>query len=156
MAPNPATEKVEEERSHLITLPSISRSKDGGVIHGISEKFAANPVTGTRPKTVSIAASPMRSGFGPQLPLSFHSGAGNGLFGRGWSLPLPSITRKTHMGRPCYLDEKEFDVSILSGAKDSMPVLKKNANGKWIHNRKGDPVINDDDRDGYPVFWRIV
>jgi hypothetical protein len=48
--------------------------------------------------TVPIATSPERSGFGPQLSLSYDSGAGNGPFGFGWNLSLPSITRKTDKG----------------------------------------------------------
>ncbi len=51
----------------------MSLPKGGGAIRGIGEKFAANP----------IATSPGRSGFGPQLPLSYDSGAGNSPFGFG-------------------------------------------------------------------------
>ena len=61
--------------------PSISLPKGGGAIRGIGEKFAANPVTGTGSLTVPIATSPGRSVFGPQLSLSYDSGAGNGPFG---------------------------------------------------------------------------
>ena len=60
--------------------------------------------------TVPIATSPGRSGFGPQLSLSYDSGAGNGPFGFGWSLSLPSITRKTDKGLPRYQDADESDV----------------------------------------------
>jgi hypothetical protein len=84
--------------SHQTRAPSISLPKGGGAIRGIGEKFAANPVTGTGSMTVPIAVSPGRSGLGPQLSLSYDSGAGNGPFGFGWSLTLPSITRKTD---PC-------------------------------------------------------
>jgi hypothetical protein len=52
--------------------------KGGGAIRGIGEKFAANPVTGTGSMSVPIATSPGRSGFEPQLALSYDSGAGNG------------------------------------------------------------------------------
>lgn len=45
-----------------ITLP-----KGGGAIHGIGEKFTANPVTGTDSMSVPLAVSPGRAGFGPQL-----------------------------------------------------------------------------------------
>src|SRR5881275_2914135 len=84
--------------------PSISLPKGGGAIRGIGEKFAANPVTGTGSMSVPIATSPGRSGFGPQLSLSYDSGAGNGPFGLGWNLPLPAITRKTDKGLPKYQD----------------------------------------------------
>lgn len=90
----------------------------------MGEKFAANPVTGTGSMTVPIATSPGRSGFGPQLSLSYDSGAGNGPFGFGWSLSLPAITRKTDKGLPQYNDAEESDVYILSGAEDLVPVLQ--------------------------------
>src|SRR5262249_133398 len=98
--------------------PTISLPKGGGAIPGIGAKFAANPVRGTGSMSVPIATSPGRSGFGPQLSLSYDSGAGNGPFGFGWSLSLPSITRKTDKGLPQYLDTMNSDVFILSGAED--------------------------------------
>lgn len=103
--------------------PAIQLPKGGGAIRGIGEKFAANPVTGTGSMTVPIATSPGRSGFGPQLSLSYDSGAGNGPFGLGWNLSLPSITRKTDKGLPKYQDAEESDVFILSGAEDLVPEL---------------------------------
>lgn len=77
-------------RSLAVTAPPISLPK-GGAIRGISEKFGANPVTGTGSMMVPIAASPGRSGFGPQLILSYDSGSGKGPFGFGRSLSLPAI-----------------------------------------------------------------
>ncbi|MCC6916988.1 SpvB/TcaC N-terminal domain-containing protein [Nitrosomonas sp.] len=110
--------------SPLSSPPQINLPKGGGAIHGIGEKFAANPVTGTGSMTIPIATSPGRSGFGPQLALSYDSGSGNGPFGFGWSLSLPSITRKTDKGLPQYLDAVDSDVFILSGAEDLVPVLQ--------------------------------
>src|SRR3989449_6723277 len=104
--------------------PAISLPKGGGAIRGIGEKFAANPVTGTGSMSVPIATSPGRSGFGPQLSLTYDSGAGNGPFGFGWSLSLPAITRKTDKGLPQYWDAEESDVFILSGSEDLVPVLR--------------------------------
>jgi hypothetical protein len=90
----------------------------------MGEKFAANPVTGTGSMSVLIATSPWRSGFGPQLSLSYDSGAGNGPFGFGWSLSIPAITRKTDKGLPRYRDAEESNVFVLSGAEDLVPVLR--------------------------------
>src|SRR5438552_575365 len=112
------------QASFPAAAPVIALPKGGGAIRGIGEKFAANPVTGTGTMTVPIATSPGRAGFGPQLSLSYDSGAGNGLFGFGWSLSLPSITRKTDKGLPQYRDAEESDVYILSGAEDLVPVLR--------------------------------
>ncbi len=106
-------------------LPSIALPKGGGAIRGIGEKFAANPVTGTGSLTIPIATSAGRSGFGPQLMLSYDSGAGNGPFGFGWHISLPAITRKTDKGLPQYQDESESDVFLLSGSEDLVPLLQK-------------------------------
>ena len=109
--------------SFTASSPKIELPKGGGAIRGIGEKFAANPVTGTGSTTVPIATSSGRSGFGPQLSLAYDSGAGNGPFGFGWNLSLPSITRKTDKGLPQYMDETDSDEFILSGAEDLVPVL---------------------------------
>src|SRR5262245_64483225 len=110
------------QNGSLIQAPAITLPKGGGAIRGIGEKFAANPVTGSGSMTLPIATSPGRSGFGPQLSLSYDSGSGNGPFGFGWSLSLPSITRKTDKGLPRYFDggenQRDSDVFILSGAED--------------------------------------
>src|SRR5215831_1491887 len=113
-----------------LSAPVISLPKGGGAIRGMGEKFAANPVTGTGSMTVPIALSQGRSGFGPQLALSYDSGGGNGPFGFGWNLSLPAITRKTDKGLPRYNDLEESDVFILSGAEDLVPVLVKR-NESW-------------------------
>lgn len=111
--------------------PAISLPKGGGAIRGIGEKFAANPVTGAGTLSVPIFTSPGRSGFGPQLALSYDSGSGNGPFGVGWQMSVPQITRKTDKGLPRYHDAAEADVFLLSGAEDLVPVLEENG-GSWI------------------------
>jgi RHS repeat-associated protein len=117
------------DKQFAVVAPQLTLPKGGGAIRGIGEKFAANPVTGTGSLTVPIYASPGRSGFGPQLSLSYDSGRGNSPFGFGWSLDLPSITRKTDKGLPQYNDNEESDTFILSGAEDLVPSLVKTESG---------------------------
>ena len=162
--------KPEPSSTRHDLLPTISLPKGGGAIRGIGEKFAANPVTGTGTMTVPIATSPGRSGFGPQLSLSYDSGAGNGPFGLGWNLSLPTITRKTDKGLPRYQDTQDSDVFILSGAEDLVPVLKetlppRTVNGTSFHIHRYRPrieglfaqierwtnTVRPDD-----VFWRSI
>jgi hypothetical protein len=131
MMASPETTTTSPATDEKQAAPSISLPKGGGAIRGLGEKFAANPVTGTGAMSVPIAISTGRSGFGPQLALSYNSGAGNGPFGFGWSLSLPSITRKTDKGLPQYNDAAESDVFILSGAEDLVPVLKQQGND-WV------------------------
>jgi RHS repeat-associated protein len=140
-----------QERAPSTGAPSISLPKGGGAIRGIGEKFAANPVTGTGSMSVPIATSPGRGGFGPQLSLTYDSGAGNGPFGFGWGLALPAITRKTDKGLPQYFDAEESDVFLLSGAEDLVPVFKKDASGDWIKNAQGRFVFDEVTIDGYRV-----
>ncbi|MEV6409492.1 SpvB/TcaC N-terminal domain-containing protein [Streptomyces bobili] len=131
----------EAQGSAVLAPPSISLPKGGGAVRGLGEKFAANPVTGTGAMTVPIATSTGRSGFGPQLALSYNSDAGNGPFGFGWSLALPSITRKTDKGLPQYRDADESDVYILSGVEDLVPVLRPD----------GTRFVDDTSAPGYVV-----
>src|SRR5215212_2592951 len=128
-------------------VPAISLPKGGGAIRGMGEKFAANPVTGTGSLSVPIYTSPGRSGFGPQLSLSYDSGAGNGPFGLGWNLSLPSVTRKTDKGLPKYQDADESDVFILSGAEDLVSVLVEE-NGQW---KPPKPVVRTVDSVRYSI-----
>jgi RHS repeat-associated protein len=140
MAP-PATSQSRSDSEQKLAAPSISLPKGGGAIRGMGEKFAANPVTGTGSMSVPIATSPGRSGFGPQLSLSYDSGSGNGPFGFGWSLSIPTITRKTDRGLPEYRDAEESDVYILSGAEDLVPVLLPD----------GKPFKDDTSAPGYVI-----
>jgi RHS repeat-associated protein len=149
-----------------LAAPPISLPKGGGAIRGMGEKFAANPVTGTSSMSVPIATSPGRSGFGPQLELAYDSGAANGPFGFGWSLSLPSITRKTDKGLPQYRDAEDSDVFTLSGAEDLVPVYRqdpdgtwvarhpgfwRDADGFWVRDASGRLVVHEDQLDGYLV-----
>jgi RHS repeat-associated protein len=124
------------------TPPTLSLPKGGGAIQGIGEKFSVNAATGTGGMTIPIAVSPGRSGFGPQLALSYDSGSGNGPFGFGWSLSLPQITRKTDKGLPQYRDDEESDVFILSGAEDLVPTLAFDGTAwkRVVHERTVDGI----------------
>lgn len=101
---------------------ALSLPKGGGAIKGIGETFQANLFSGTGNYSIPLALSPGRAGFGPKLALEYSSGNGNGLFGLGWQLGIPRITRKTEKGLPRY---DETDVFVMSGAEDLVRCLKK-------------------------------
>jgi len=107
--------------SQVISLP-----QGGGALKGIGEKFSPDLHTGTGNFTIPIALPSGRNGFQPQLSLVYSTGNGNGLFGLGWNLSVPGVTRKTSKGIPRYQDyEKELkkrDTFILSGTEDLVPV----------------------------------
>ncbi|MDJ0532076.1 MAG: SpvB/TcaC N-terminal domain-containing protein [Xenococcaceae cyanobacterium MO_207.B15] len=114
-------ETGDRDRGYVSAPPAVSLPKGGGAIAGIGEKFSMNPVTGTGSLSIPIFVSPGRSGFSPQLALSYDSGAGNSAFGLGWSLGVPAVTRKTQKGLPQYRDAEDSDIFLLSGAEDLVP-----------------------------------
>lgn len=122
-ATDQSREALSSEPSFSVVAPPVELPKGGGAIRGIGEKFAANPATGTGGVSVPIATTPGRSGFGPKLTLTYDSGAGNGVFGFGWSLDIPQIARSTAQGLPRYDDAQESDDFLLSGAEDLVPVV---------------------------------
>jgi hypothetical protein len=104
----------------IIALP-----KGGGAQHGLGEKFAPDLHTGTGNFTVPIAIPPGRNGFQPQLNLVYSTGRGNGLFGTGWALSIPGVTRKISpipRYRDHDADPSKRDVFILSGLEDLVAV----------------------------------
>jgi RHS repeat-associated protein len=105
-------------------------------------------MTGTSSLAVPIAVSSGRSGFTPQLSLTYDSGSGNGQFGVGWTLSLPQITRKTDKGLPKYRDGEDSDVFILSGSEDLVPCLGFCSEEREWRER-------EEERDGFSIrFYR--
>jgi RHS repeat-associated protein len=109
-----------------VGAPSVSLPKGGGAIQGIGEKVSANPVTGSASVSLPLPLSPGRGGFTPALSLSYDSGSGNGPFGLGWRLSIPSIRRKTDKGLPRYTDADTF---VISDAEDLVPLLVESNDG---------------------------
>jgi RHS repeat-associated protein len=97
----------------------IGLPQGGGALSGLGEKFSPDLHTGTGNLTVPLAVPPGRRGFQPKLDLGYSTGNGNGLFGLGWSLSVPSVVRKTDLGVPRYDTD---DVFVLSGQEDLVPI----------------------------------
>lgn len=97
-----------------ITLP-----KGGGEIKGMGETFSPDLHTGTGNFSIPLSLPPGRNGFQPEIGLVYSTGNGNGCFGLGWQLNIPSVSRKTTKGIPRYQGEDTF---LLSGAEDLIPV----------------------------------
>lgn len=104
----------------------LSLPKGGGALKGIGEKFQPDPHTGTGNFSIPIAVPSGRNGFQPELSINYSTGNGNGSFGLGWQLSIPNVMRKTSKGIPKYRDNvnnpEEWDIFILSGAEDLVPV----------------------------------
>ena len=81
------------ETENKIHTPSISLPKGGGAVKGIGETFQPNAFSGTGSYSIPIPLTPAR-GLEPQLHLSYGSGDGNSVFGMGFWLSAPKISRK--------------------------------------------------------------
>jgi RHS repeat-associated protein len=121
-ADNGSSDKTANATGSL-QAPSISLPKGGGALRGIGEKFSVNPSNGSASMSVPLFTTPSRAKFHPQLMISYDSASGNGAFGLGWKLSIPSITRKTDKGLPQYRDAEDSDIFILSDAEDLVPAF---------------------------------
>ncbi len=141
-------------KSYAIEIPSISLPKGGGAIKGIDQKFSVNAVNGTSSFSIPLPISKAR-GAVPQLNISYNSGGGNGIFGLGWSLSLPSIKRKTDKKLPEYNDYIDSDVYLLSEAEDLVPEFERDTTsgneGKFIPEGDGFKIKEDTSVFGWTI-----
>ncbi len=110
-----------------ITPQQLNLPKGGGAIEGIGEQFQPDYFTGTAALSIPIATSPCRN-ITPDLSISYSSAAGNGTFGLGWGIAVPSISRKTSKGIPRYTNN---DIFVLSGADDLVPEATSTLEGNY-------------------------
>ncbi len=105
--------------------PQISLPAGGGAIRSSGETFSVNTFTGTAQFAIPIALSPARSDVQPQLQLDYSAATGNGPFGQGFSLSVPSVACRTEKGLPTYNDHGESpDVFVLSSTEELVPVIE--------------------------------
>lgn len=103
-----------------INIPQIGLPKGGGAIKGIGETFQPTPFTGTASFSIPINTPTARE-LSPDLSLSYGSGTSQGVFGMGFGLSVPNITRRTERRLPDYSDADEF---VLSDAAYLVPALE--------------------------------
>ena len=89
-------------KPQVISLPS-----GPGSLEGLGETFEPDLSTGTSSFPVKFTAAPGRAGLQPNLELAYNGGNGNGPWGMGWQLSIPSIQRRTENGLPSYDDTKD-------------------------------------------------
>jgi RHS repeat-associated protein len=109
----------------------LALPKGGGAISGLGESFSPDLFTGTGNYAVPIPLPPGRRGLHPQLSLGYSTGNGNGVFGLGWGLNTPGVSRKTSKGVPRYGETSDGtapDVFLLSGTEDLVLLTDTAAN----------------------------
>jgi hypothetical protein len=148
---SPFTGKV---NTPSVQVPQINLPKGGGAIKSIDEKFSVNAANGTATFSLPLPLSEAR-GFSAAVELSYNSGAGNGVFGLGWSLSVPSIKRKTEKELPQYIDAIDSDTYILSGREDLVPEYKTDNSGNFLKDGDGHYILNDFDVTFSGIVYRV-
>lgn len=104
---------------HRVALADDAKSKSGvqpqviklptgpGSLDGLGASFEPNLNTGTASYPVKFDVPPGRSGFQPELTLSYDGGNASGPWGLGWKLNVASICRYTDQGLPSYVDSQD-------------------------------------------------
>lgn len=96
---------MNEHAALPVTPPALP--KGGGAIQGSGNGLGAIGSHGTASCEIPLPVSPGR-GYAPALALRYSSAQGNGVFGLGWKLSLPLISRRTQLGVPAYTRDDLF------------------------------------------------
>ncbi len=86
----------------ILTLP-----KGGGAVSDLGETFDVDLNTGTGSFALALALPSGPNGIGPRLNLRYHSAAGNGPFGIGWTFGELCVARNTEASIPTYAPGEE-------------------------------------------------
>lgn len=105
MAKNPGTAE------NVLSLP-----KGGGAQRGLGSTFETDLNTGTGGYSIPIEVPAGPNAIQPRIVIRYHSAAGNGEFGMGWTLGQVGIARKTDGRIPTYAPDD--DAFVLLGVED--------------------------------------
>jgi hypothetical protein len=94
-----------------VSAQVLSLPTGRGAMRGMGETIAPELFSGAAVMSLKIELPRGRAGFQPSLTLSYNSRNGNGVFGFGWDVPIPSIARKTSTGVPLYDDAIDISSS---------------------------------------------
>ncbi len=77
----------------------------GGGVRGLGENFQPDLSTGVGVYNIPLEFPKGPNGLTPNLGVTYSTGSGNGPWGVGWNLNLPSISRRAERGMPAFDDE---------------------------------------------------
>ena len=98
----------------------LSLPKGGGAVQGLGTTFETDLNTGTGSYSIPLDLPAGPNGMQPRLAIRYHSAAGNGPFGLGWTLGIMSIARKTEGRIPDYgPNDNQF---VLVGSEDLVQI----------------------------------
>ncbi|MEV0117661.1 SpvB/TcaC N-terminal domain-containing protein [Streptomyces sp. NPDC050844] len=108
--------KAAGTEASILPLPT-----GGGGQRAIDETFKTDLSTGSGFYQIQLQCPRGINDLTPELGLKYSTGAGNGPFGMGWSLNLPSITRRTERNRPRFGAGSVPDIFYLE-SKELAPI----------------------------------
>lgn len=97
---------------------TLSLPSGPGSVEGLGSSFEPSPQSGGASYSVPFAMPQAVGGFVPSLSLSYAAGGGATEVGHGWSLPFPSIRRRTEDGIPRYDNSDTFAIAGGGGDGD--------------------------------------
>ena len=130
-----------------LSAPTVSLPKGGGAVQSLNQSVEARAFTGTMMFDVPVYASPAR-GLEPRLSVAYNSGSGNGAFGIGFDIAIPSVSRRTDKCIPAYDDSDTF---LSSEEGQLVPRLLPMPDGKWVADTRVETVIEG----GRPVTYCV-
>ncbi|MBB1584756.1 SpvB/TcaC N-terminal domain-containing protein [Serratia sp. OS31] len=95
------------QNTDSLALQRPSLPTGGGAISGLKGHVAGGGPDGAATLSLPLPVSRGR-GYFPDLSLSYHSRAGNGVWGMGWGMDIPNIRLRTEKGVPKYDGTDEF------------------------------------------------
>lgn len=95
---------------------TLSLPKGGGAMQGLGTAFEADLNTGTGGYSIPLDAPAGPNGIQPRVALRYHSAAGNGPFGMGWTMGMVAVARKVDGRIPTYAPDD--DAFTLVGVED--------------------------------------
>lgn len=101
-----------------VQVQTLNLPKGGGAIRGMGEQLQVDAFTGSLNISLPLEITACRD-FTPELELAYTSSVGNGVWGMGVELNLPSIVRRTNQGVPLYNNQ---DVFLMTGADYLVPL----------------------------------
>jgi len=129
----------------------VSLPDGPGSLEGVGENVGIDPNMGLMSHSVRIDVPAGLAGLTPAMGLSYNSGAGTGLVGIGWSMPMPSIERMTKRGLPTYDIDDEFvaDGDELVRIPGSDPVVYRSRFEKGFVRYKWHGAASSSGKEGY-------
>ena len=118
----------------------VSLPEGGGEVNGLGERFQPDLLKGTGNYSVPIEVPGVPDGPKPDLSLDYSTGAGNDVFGMGWSIAgSMAITRRTDDGVPAYDGADEFALgsAVLVPVGDGRYRPRRDEDGRHISRGNG-------------------